>query len=128
MTHGVSRRIERDKLNAAPDFHDVPGFQPDIHAVNFRSSILMREDLSACRIDHCRVAAGMIAMLVRVENLGNLPSTITRPRKAFLVIQRVDGKRFSSVIAGQHIIEIAVSVPGPNLFYLHAAAPRFVFS
>jgi hypothetical protein len=88
----------------------------------------MREDLSACRRDHCGITTSMIAVLVRVENLGNLPSTITRPRKAFLVIQRVDGKRFSSVIARQHIIEIAVSIPGPDLFYLHAAAPRFVFS
>ena len=45
--------------------------------------------------DHGRVAAGMVAVLVRVQDLRDVPAFVLGGVQALLVIQRIDGERLA---------------------------------
>ena len=61
----------------------------------------------------------MVAVFVRVQDLGDVPARFLGGPQAFLVIQGVDGERLAGFVAGDQVIEVAVGVGGPNLFDDH---------
>ncbi len=84
---------------------------------------VMRDQPGAGGRDHRGVAAGVVAVLVGVENLGDLPALGLGGRETFLMIQGIDGKRFAGVGAGNQIVEIAIRVTGPDTLDDHLVLP-----
>ena len=67
VTHGMPGGIERFELDGLADLDDVPGAKRAIDARNALTGILVRQQLGAGRCDHGAIAAGMIAVLVRIQ-------------------------------------------------------------
>ena len=57
------------------------------------------------------VAAGVVAVLVRVEDLGDLPALRLGGGETFPVVERVDRQRLAGLAAGDEVIEIATGIP-----------------
>ncbi len=125
MTHGVPGGIERFELDGLADLDDVPGAKPAIDTRNALTGILVRQQLGAGRSDHGAVAAGMIAVLVRIQNLSDLPAVLLGRGQALLMIQRIDGQRFTRFRAGDQVVEVAIRVRGPDLFDDHGGSFGF---
>ena len=100
----------------------VSGAKPAIHPRNALLGILVCEQLRARRRDHRGVAAGVIAVLMRIQNLSDVPAALLGRGKTFLVIQRIDRQRLSRLRASDQIVEVAIRVCGPNLFDDHCSS------
>ena len=97
----------------------VTGRKPSVDAVDARPGVLVREQLGTGRRDHRAVAAGVIAVFVRVEDLRDLPALRLRARETLLVIERIHRQRFAAVGADDQIVEVAVRIAGPDLLDDH---------
>jgi hypothetical protein len=64
----------------------------------------------------------VIAVLVRIQDLSNLPAMLLGCGQALQVVQRVDGKGFAGLRADDQVIEVAIRVRGPDLFDDHAGS------
>ena len=89
MRHGVARRVECKQFDAAPYVNHVTRVQTSIDAGNGILGIAMGKEFGAGGSDHRLVAAGVIAVLVSIEYLRNIPAIFFGNRQAFLVIQRL---------------------------------------
>jgi len=77
----------------------------------------MRNDLGAGgSSDHGRVATGMVAVFMAVQQLRNLPATHVCQRQAFFVIQRINREGSTGFRAGNQVIKIAVGIASPDAF------------
>jgi len=65
----------------------------------------------------------MIVMFVRVEDLGDIPSFFLGGPQTLFMIQGVDSQGLADFATGDEIVEIAVSVGGPDLFNYHGIIP-----
>jgi hypothetical protein len=65
----------------------------------------------------------MIVMFVRVEDLGDIPSFFLGGPQTLFMIQGVDSQGLAGFATGDEIVEIAVSVGGPDLFNYHGIIP-----
>ena len=92
---------------------------PAIHVRDTSSRILVGDDLCAGRSDHALVAAGMIAVLVGIQDLCDSPASLRRNREALVEVQRVYGECVAGLRAGDQVVEITVGIPGPDLFDDH---------
>jgi hypothetical protein len=119
VAHGVAGRIQRFQLDRLTDLHHVAGLQPHVLAGDLVPGPVMGQHLGAGRTHHGLVAADMVAVLVRVEDLGYLPAAFLGAGETLLVIERVDGKRLSGFGTGDQIVEVSVSVSGPDLLDDH---------
>ena len=55
----------------------------------------VRQQFGAGGLYHRHVTARVVAVLVGVEHLGDVPATVLRPREAFLEVERIDGERLA---------------------------------
>ncbi len=113
---GVSRQ---EKLDAFADLDHVARGQPAVDAGDAVLRLRVRQKLGAGRRHHLRVAAGMVAVLVRVEDLRDGPAFGLRRGKAFLVVERIDRERLAGLGAGDEIVEVPAGIAGPDLFDEH---------
>ena len=60
--------------------------------------------------DHRRVAAGVVAVLVRVEDLRDFQPAAFAAREALLMVQRIDRQRLAGFGAGDQIVEVAIVI------------------
>src|SRR5579875_1700569 len=74
VRHGMPRGVETFELHRPPDAHDIALAEPAVDAADAACRGGMRQDPGSGRADQTRVAARMIAMLVSVEDLGDLPA------------------------------------------------------
>src|SRR5205823_7166267 len=81
----------------------------------------MRQYRGFGRRDHLLIAAGVIAVLVGVEDLSDVPPLRLGGGEAFLVVQRIDRQRLAGLGAGDQVIEIAAGIRGPDLFDDHCS-------
>ena len=65
------------------------------HAGNRVLGIPVREDRGAGALDHGGVTARMIAMLVRVQDLGDREALVLRGLQALLVVEGIDRERLT---------------------------------
>ena len=79
----------------------------------------MGQQLGAGGGDHGAVAAGVIAMLMGIENLGDLPAPVLGGIEAQLSLQRVDGQGLARFGTGNEIVEVAIGVIGIDFFDDH---------
>jgi len=83
----------------------------------------MRRQLGAGRRDNLLVTAGMVVVLVSVEDLGDVPALCLGGGQTFLMVERIDRQRLAGFSAGHQIIEVATGVGGPDLFDDHRVPP-----
>ena len=122
MAHRVAGGVERFKLDRFADFDNVARTEADVYARNLAFGIGVGEQLGAsCRNDMF-VTAGMIAMLVRIQHLGDGPALALGARQALFMIQGINSHCFPRLGASNEIVEVAVAVGGPDLFDNHGAA------
>ena len=76
MTHGVAGGIQAFQFHGCTDLDDVTGGKPPVDARNTVPGPGMGQQFRPRGGDHSPVAAGMIAVFVGVENLGDLPATV----------------------------------------------------
>jgi hypothetical protein len=55
----------------------------------------------------------VVAVLVRVEDLGDGPALVLGGLETLLVVEGIDGKRLAGLAARDQVVEIAVGVRGP---------------
>jgi hypothetical protein len=65
----------------------------------------------------------MVAMFVRVQDLGDVPPFFLGGLQTLFMIQGVDGQGLAGFAAGDEVVEIAVGVGGPDLFDYHGIIP-----
>ena len=107
MRQGVAGGVEALELDRAPDADEVA-------ALEARSTPPMRRAAPACA-STCApvaaiepgVAAGVVAVLVRVEDLRDLPAAAPRGIKAQPPLERIDRERLAGLRAGDQIVKIA---------------------
>ena len=121
MAHRVTRRIEAFELDGLADFDHIARAQPAAHLRDLVLGIGVRQYRRLGGRDHLLVAAGVVAVLVRVEDLRDVPALRLGGGEAFLVVQRIDRQRLASLGAGDQIIEIAAGIGGPDLFDDHCS-------
>ena len=126
MAHRVTRRIEHFQLHRLADLDDVARPEPSIDTGNALPRVLVCEQLGAGRRNHSAVAAGVIAVLMRVQDLRDLPAVIFGRGQAFLMIQRIDGERFAGVGIDDEVVKVAVVVGGPDLLDDHGVYSQSV--
>ena len=95
--------------------------EPARHVGDLVLGVLVRQDFGAGLGDQRLVAAGMVAMLVGVRDLGDLPPFVLGGLQAFLMIQGIDGQRLAGLAAGDQVIKIATGIGGPDLFDDHCS-------
>jgi hypothetical protein len=122
MAHGVARRVEAFELDRLADLDDIAGAKPAVDALDPVPRIGMRQELRAGGGDHRGIAAGVVAMLMRVENLRDAPALRLGGGEAFLMIERVDRQRFPRRRAGDEVVEVAIGIRRPDLFDDHGFA------
>ena len=76
MTHGVSRRVETFEINATADIDNVASADTPVHIWDAALSVVVRNDFGAGRFNDAFVAASVIAMFMRIEDLRNRPATL----------------------------------------------------
>ena len=114
VAHGVAGRVHAFELDGLADLDHVAGLDAAIHAGNARAGTVMRDHLGPGRGDDGRIAAGMVVVLVRVENLRDLPALRLGGGQAFLVVQGVDRERLAALGACDQVVVVAVGVAGPD--------------
>ena len=115
----MTRRVEALELNRCANANDVARTDADVHIRYAPTGISMRDDFCAGFFDETRVAADVIAMLVRVQNLPYRPAALTRGVAAATEIERVDSERLAGLRARHQVVEIAQGVIDPDLLDDH---------
>ena len=123
VAHGVPRRIQAFELDRLAHSDHVAGTQPAIHLWDLVLRIGMRQELGSGRRDHLLVAAGVVAMLMGVEDLPDGPALRFGGGQALLMIEWIDRQRLAGFLASDQIIEVATGVCGPDLFNDHHVPP-----
>jgi hypothetical protein len=122
VAHGMPRGVERLQLDALADLDRVAGGEPAIDSRDALRRIPMRQQPGAGGRDHGAIAAGMVAVLVRVQDLGDLPTVLLRRGQTLLVIQGIDRQRLARVRADDEVVEVAIRVGGPDLMDDHGGS------
>ena len=92
MAHRVAGGVEGLKLDRLADLHHVASFQPYIQARDLVLGAVMGQHLRPGGADHGFVAANVVAVLVRVEDLSDLPTARLGAVQTLAMIERVDGE------------------------------------
>src|SRR5271169_1753845 len=119
VTHRVARRIQTFELDRLADLDYIAGAQSAAHLRDLVLRVGMRQHRGASRSNHLLVAAGVVAMLMGVEDLPDGPALRPGGGEAFLMIQRIDCQRLAGFLAGDQVVKVATGVRGPDLFDDH---------
>jgi hypothetical protein len=83
--------------------------------------VLVGQQRGAGGGDHRLVAAGVVAVLVGVQHLGDVPAHGLGLGQALLMVQGIDGHRLTALRASDQVVEVAIVISGPNLLDDHGA-------
>jgi len=92
VTHGVAWRVQRLELDSLAHLDDIACAQTSGHVGDLVPGIPVRQDRRPGFPDQSLVPACMVAMFVRVQDLGDRPSFFFGAPQALLMIQGVDGQ------------------------------------
>ena len=123
MAHRMPRRVEALKFDCFSNFDNVACAYTAVHIRNTALGILVCDHLCTCSTHDTFVAARVIAVFVRIEDLRNRPAALCCDREAFPVVQWVDGERIAGFGTGDQVVEISVRITGPYLLNDHCLAP-----
>src|SRR4030095_13844581 len=102
-----ARRVHAFELDGLADLDHVAGLHAAIHAGDARAGTVVRDHLGAGRRDDGRVAAGVVVVLVRVEDLRDLPALGLGGSQALLVVQGIDGEGLAALGASDPAVVVA---------------------
>ena len=123
VAEGVARRVETLELHRLADLDHVAGLHAAIDTRNLAAGLVVRDQLGAGGLHHRGVAAGMVVVLVRVEDLRDAPAVLLGCGQALAVVERVDRQRLAGVGTGDQVIEVAIRVAGPDAFDDQSKSP-----
>jgi hypothetical protein len=103
----VAGCVEALELDRTPDPDHIAAPQAPVDAADTRRGARVRQHPRAGRIPESRVAAGVILVLVSVEDLGDLPAVALRRIETQPPLERIDGERLAALGAGDEIVEVA---------------------
>ena len=101
------------------DLDHVAGLHAAIDIRDLAAGFVVRDHLGAGGLHHRGVAAGVVVVLVRVEDLRDAPAVLLGRGQALAVIERVDRQRLAGLFAGDQVVVVAVRVAGPDAFDDH---------
>ena len=114
VAHRVAGCVQALQLYGFTYFDDVTRLHAAAHARDFAARFVVRNDLRACRGDHGIVTAGVVVVLMRVQNLCDLPAFYFGRGQRLFRVQRVNRQRLAGLGAGDQVVEVAVGVVGPD--------------
>ena len=117
----MTGRVETAQLHRAAHADDVAGRKAPVDTADAARGTGMREHLCAGRTDEPGIAAGVIAVLVSIQDLPDLPAPRLRRRKTALPVEWIHREGFPGLGAGDEIVEIAKRVRGPDALDQHMA-------
>src|SRR5207248_268380 len=94
------------ELDAAADLEDVPLGEAAIDAADPRRGRRVRRDLRPGGVLQAGVAAGVVGVLVGVEDLRDLPAALARRLQAQPPLEGIDRERLAGLRAGDEIVEV----------------------
>src|SRR5262249_24882292 len=100
--------------------HIAPGETP-VDSTDARGGAGMRQHLRLGRALEAGIAAGVIVVLVGVENLGDLPAVALCRSQAHAPLERVDGKGLAGLRTGDQIVKVAQGISRPDALHQHKA-------
>ena len=121
VRQGVARGVQTLKLDAAAHADDVARRKADIDSTDTLGGACVCKDARLGCPHEARISAGVIAVLVRIQDLPDLPTARLRCGKATLPVERVHGERLTGFPAGDEIVEIAKRVSRPDPFDEHVS-------
>src|SRR5690606_24948499 len=93
-----------------------------VDAFDAAARLVVRDHLRAgCRYDR-GVSAGVVEVLVRVQDLRDLPAALLRGGEALRVVERVDRQRLARLRACDQVVEVAVGIRRPDALDDHRAS------
>ena len=102
VAHRVTGRVEALELDALAYADDVAAAQPPRHV--WDRGVRMRQQRGAGRCDDVVVAADVVVVLMRVEDLGDVKSSLFGDAQARAVIERIDGERLAGLFASDQVV------------------------
>src|ERR1700687_2599483 len=121
MRSRVTRCIEAAQFHRMADAYQVAALEAAGNAADTLCRGRMRQYRRAGGRDHRGVAAGMIGMLVGIEDLADAPAELPCTAQASLGVERIDCERLAGVAAGDQIMKVAAPIGGPDTFDQHGA-------
>ena len=119
----MAGRIEALQFNGFADLDDIAGANAAVHVWNAAPGICVRDNLCAGSRYHRLVATRVIAVLMRVEDLRDVPASLLCGRKALCIVQRINRQRLARLRAGNQVIKISIRIPRPDLLNDHDLSP-----
>ncbi len=119
VAHRVSRRVEAFELHRLPDFDHIARTKAAVDPRDLISRIFVCEQPRTGGGNHGAITSGVIAVLVCIQDLSDIPAFTFSRFQALLMIQRIDSERFAAFGADDEIVKVPISVSGPDLFDNH---------
>ncbi len=126
MRSRVAGRIQHLELYGAAHLDHIAARESSIHTADSSGRAGMREHTRVRSGDDAGVAIGVIAMLVRVQDLRDAEATGTRRRQALRRVERIDDQRFAGFVAGDEVVEVTQRIRRPDAFDVHGAVSRLI--
>ena len=96
----VPRGVQNLDLDGGADLNGIARLEAHVDAGNRVLGAGVRQQLRAGRGEHRGVAAGVSAVFVGIEDLGDLPAFGFRTGEAELRFQRIHGQRLAALGTG----------------------------
>ena len=119
VAHGVARCIQRLQLHRLAHFDDIARRQAACHTGDAVFGFVVGQYSGTGLIHDGLIAIDVVMVLVRIENLGDFPTRLLGSSQALLAVQGIYSQGLAGFGASHQVVEIAVVVTGPNLFYEH---------
>ena len=97
MAHRVTGRVHAFEIDGCADLDDIARADAAVHVRYTRAGIPVRDNFRIRGGDHALVAADVVAVLVRIHDLGDSPAPFLCHGEAFAEVEGIDGKRFAGL-------------------------------
>jgi hypothetical protein len=121
MAHGVARCIHALELDSLAHLDHVACLKAPVHSRDPGACPVVSKHLGPGGCHHRLIAACMVLVLVRIQDLRDLPALGLGCGQALAVIQWIDRQGLTRVRARDQVVEVAVGIAGPDSLYDHLA-------
>src|SRR5688572_5568582 len=119
VCHRMPGRVQTLQLDGTTHTNHIALLQTAVHAADTSGRIRMSQNFRACRSNESGIAPGMVAMLVRVQDLRDLPALGFGGLEHTSPFQRVNGERLARFRASNQVMKIPQPVGGPDSLDQH---------
>ena len=119
VAHRMARRIQNFQFYSLADLDHVTSIQTSIHVGDRSAGIGMGNDTGAGGRHHRAITADVVAVLMGVQDLGDVPAHGLGFSETLLMIERIHGQCLTGFWARHKVIEISPGVCRPDLLNNH---------